>query len=158
MFKKALFTTILLLSLVSFSFADQIIEALQSQLEATYSQDEGDQMDWITTEEGLQYRIIQAGDGNIAKKGDNVSVHYTGTFLDGRKFDSSVDRGTPFEFQLGAGMVIKGWDIGVAGMAIGEKRELQIPSNLAYGSRGAAGGTIPPNTDLLFTVELLGIK
>lgn len=107
--------------------------------------------------QGVQIEILKEGTGAIAKKGDTVSVHYTGTLENGTKFDSSVDRGTPFEFSLGAGQVIPGWDIGVEGMKIGEKRKLTIPSELAYGSRGA-GGVIPPNATLIFEVELLGIK
>ena len=111
----------------------------------------------VTMDNGLSYEIVTEGTGAVAASGNTVVVHYTGTFMDGRVFDSSVERGQPFEFRLGAGMVIRGWDIGVEGMKIGEKRILQIPSDLAYGSRGA-GGVIPPNTDLVFEVELLGIK
>jgi FKBP-type peptidyl-prolyl cis-trans isomerase len=111
----------------------------------------------ITTSSGLQYQILQPGSGAIAESGKKVSVHYTGWLTDGKKFDSSVDRGQPFQFQLGAGQVIKGWDEGVAGMKIGEKRKLTIPSNLGYGPRGA-GGAIPPNATLIFDVELLGVQ
>jgi len=89
--------------------------------------------------------------------GDNVSVHYVGTLENGQKFDSSRDRGQAFPFPLGAGRVIKGWDEGVAGMRVGDKRRLIIPSDLGYGSRGA-GGVIPPNATLIFEVELLGIN
>jgi len=107
--------------------------------------------------QGVGIEILKEGTGAIAKNGDTVSVHYVGVLENGTKFDSSVDRGTPFEFSLGAGQVIPGWDIGVEGMKIGEKRKLTIPSELAYGSRGA-GGVIPPNATLIFEVELLGIK
>ena len=100
---------------------------------------------------------IKVGEGVEAKAGDTVSVHYTGWLTDGTKFDSSVDRGEPFEFNLGAGEVIKGWDQGVAGMKVGGKRKLTIPPDLGYGDRGA-GGLIPPGATLVFEVELLTIK
>jgi FKBP-type peptidyl-prolyl cis-trans isomerase len=109
-----------------------------------------------TTASGLQYRDEQVGTGAEAKRGDHVAVHYTGTLQDGKKFDSSRDRGRPFEFDLGAGMVIRGWDEGVAGMKIGGRRTLVIPPDLAYGARGQ--GPIPPNSTLNFDVELLGIR
>ncbi len=105
----------------------------------------------------LKVEILKAGDGEEAKNGDKISVHYTGWFEDGKKFDSSLDRGRPFEFVLGAGQVIKGWDSGVAGMKIGEKRKLTIPSDLAYGDSGA-GGIIPPKATLIFEIELLKIN
>jgi FKBP-type peptidyl-prolyl cis-trans isomerase FkpA len=105
----------------------------------------------------LKYEDLKEGDGAEAKKGDHVVVHYTGWLTDGKKFDSSVDRGTPFDFKLGAGKVIKGWDEGVAGMKIGGKRKLTIPPELGYGARGA-GDDIPPNATLIFEVELLKIK
>ena len=123
---------------------------------------EGSEM--TTTESGLMITTTQAGSGAEAAAGNSVSVHYTGWLYDpeiedgrGTKFDSSVDRGQPFEFALGAGRVIAGWDEGVAGMLVGEKRELIIPPDLAYGSRGA-GGVIPPDATLLFEVELLAIE
>ncbi|MCS6976467.1 MAG: FKBP-type peptidyl-prolyl cis-trans isomerase [Gemmatales bacterium] len=111
----------------------------------------------ITTPSGLKYVDLKEGTGPEAKKGDTVEVHYTGWLKDGKKFDSSLDRGKPFSFPLGAGRVIKGWDEGVAGMKVGGKRKLIIPPDLAYGSRGA-GGVIPPNAELTFEVELLKIK
>jgi len=111
----------------------------------------------ITTTTGLQYIDQAVGAGAEAKPGMNVSVHYTGWLTNGTKFDSSKDRGQPFEFSLGKGQVIRGWDEGVAGMKIGGKRKLTIPSDLGYGARGA-GNVIPPNATLVFEVELLGLK
>jgi len=92
-----------------------------------------------------------------AKAGDKVDVHYTGTLTDGKKFDSSVDRGTPFSFTLGQGQVIKGWDQGIAGMCVGEKRKLKIPPSLGYGAQGA-GGSIPGGATLIFETELVAIN
>lgn len=100
---------------------------------------------------------LRAGTGAEAKPGDSVSVHYTGTLEDGTKFDSSRDRGEPFTFPLGAGRVIKGWDVGVAGMKVGGHRKLEIPAEEGYGSRGA-GAVIPPNSTLYFDVELLKVN
>jgi FKBP-type peptidyl-prolyl cis-trans isomerase FkpA len=118
-------------------------------------------MTTITNPSGLQYIDTQVGTGSIAKAGQEVSVHYTGWLFNdgvqGGKFDSSKDRNQPFEFGLGAGMVIKGWDEGVAGMQVGGKRTLIIPAALGYGARGA-GGAIPPNATLKFDVELLAVR
>jgi FKBP-type peptidyl-prolyl cis-trans isomerase len=111
----------------------------------------------ITTPSGLQYEDLTEGTGAAAKAGDSVEVHYSGWLTDGTKFDSSLDRGQPFGFQLGAGRVIRGWDEGVAGMKVGGKRKLVIPSGLAYGARGA-GNVIPPNAELTFEVELLRVR
>jgi FKBP-type peptidyl-prolyl cis-trans isomerase FkpA len=108
------------------------------------------------TPSGLYYVIEKEGAGELATPGKTVSVHYTGTLLDGTKFDSSVDRGQPFEFVLGQGRVIRGWDEGIALLKKGAKAKLLIPSSMAYGSRSA--GTIPANSPLIFDVELLDIK
>lgn len=107
--------------------------------------------------QGMKIETLKEGAGVEAKNGDTVTVHYTGTLENGTKFDSSLDRGTPFSFTLGTGEVIRGWDLGVLGMKVGEKRKLTIPSELGYGSQGA-GGVIPPNATLIFEVELLGIN
>jgi peptidylprolyl isomerase len=115
----------------------------------------------ISTPSGLQYEDTKEGAGASPKTGQTCVMHYTGWLWEnsakGKEFDSSVDRGQPFEFQIGRGMVIKGWDEGVATMKIGGKRTLLIPASLGYGARGA-GGAIPPNATLLFEVELLGVK
>ncbi|MEZ4868807.1 MAG: FKBP-type peptidyl-prolyl cis-trans isomerase [Caldilineaceae bacterium] len=110
----------------------------------------------VTTASGLQYQELQAGTGPAPQPGDIVSVHYTGKLTDGTKFDSSLDRGQPFQFPLGAGRVIKGWDEGIALMKKGGKAILTIPPELGYGARGA-GGVIPPNATLVFEVELVDI-
>ncbi len=109
------------------------------------------------TASGLEYWNIKVGTGATAASGQNVTVHYTGWLTSGKKFDSSVDAGRPFDFVLGAGQVIKGWDEGVAGMKGGGKRQLRIPPQLAYGERGYPG-VIPPNSTLIFDVQLLAVK
>jgi peptidylprolyl isomerase len=110
----------------------------------------------ITTPSGLKYTDGVIGDGASPERGKTVTVHYTGTLTNGKKFDSSVDRGQPFSFTIGVGQVIKGWDEGVMSMKVGGKRTLVIPPNLGYGAQGA-GGVIPPNAELIFDVELLGV-
>lgn len=110
-----------------------------------------------TSKSGLKYIDMVEGTGALPETGNNVTVHYSGYLMSGKKFDSSVDRNTPFTFVIGYGQVIKGWDEGVAGMKVGGKRKLIIPSELGYGTRGA-GGAIPPNSELIFDVELLGIR
>lgn len=111
----------------------------------------------VTTGSGLKYVDLVVGTGPVAASGNLVTVHYTGWLTNGTKFDSSVDRHDPFSFPIGSGKVIRGWDEGVAGMKVGGKRKLTIPSQLGYGARGA-GGVIPPNATLVFDVELLEVK
>jgi FKBP-type peptidyl-prolyl cis-trans isomerase len=110
----------------------------------------------VTTASGLQYQDIVVGTGAEAQPGSTVSVHYTGWLTDGTKFDSSVDRNKPYEFPLGQGHVIRGWDEGVSGMKVGGQRRLTIPPDLAYGENGSAP-VIPPNATLIFDVELLEV-
>jgi FKBP-type peptidyl-prolyl cis-trans isomerase FkpA len=113
-------------------------------------------MTTTTTPSGLQYEELYVGEGDTAQAGQTVTVHYTGWLTDGKKFDSSKDRNDPFQFSLGAGEVIRGWDEGVQGMQVGGVRKLTIPASLGYGARGA-GGVIPPNATLVFEVELLAV-
>ncbi len=112
---------------------------------------------YFTTRTGLKFKDITKGEGTRPRPGQTVVVHYTGWLTNGQKFDSSVDRGQPFEFVLGSGNVIKGWDEGVKSMYIGGKRRLLIPPSLGYGAKGA-GDSIPPNANLIFEVELLKVK
>lgn len=111
----------------------------------------------FTTPSGLKYTDEKIGEGDSPKPGQTVTVHYTGTLTDGKKFDSSRDRNEPYSFQIGAGQVIKGWDEGIMSMKAGGKRKLVIPPELGYGARGYHG-VIPPNATLLFDVELLSVK
>jgi peptidylprolyl isomerase len=126
------------------------------------AEDKIDPAKMTKTDSGLRYQDLKVGDGAKPGPGQSCEVHYTGWLWEGgkkgKKFDSSVDRGTPFQFPLGQGQVIKGWDEGVATMKCGGKRLLLIPPELAYGERGAGGGVIPPNATLLFEVDLLTAK
>lgn len=138
------------------TFEMELLEVSDPPPPPPESPTEVSEADLTTTDSGLQYAVLADGDGNVAAGGDTVSVHYTGWLEDGTQFDSSLSRGVPFEFVLGAGQVIPGWDEGVAGMAVGESRQLIIPSELAYGEAGS-GGVIPPNATLIFEVELLDV-
>ena len=111
---------------------------------------------WTKLDNDLQYQDVVVGSGREAKPGDMVAAHYSGTLVDGTKFDSSYDRGEPFAFILGGGMVIKGWDMGIEGMKVGGKRKLIIPPQLGYGAQ--ARGPIPANATLLFDVELMAVQ
>jgi FKBP-type peptidyl-prolyl cis-trans isomerase len=112
----------------------------------------------VRTPSGLVYWDIRVGTGEVAKEGSHVRVHYTGWLTNGKKFDSSVDAGTPFDFTIGNGEVIKGWEEGVSGMKVGGKRQLRIPPSLGYGAEGTPGGPIPPNANLIFDVKLLQVQ
>lgn len=113
--------------------------------------------DGVKTDSGLQYWDIRVGNGEVAKEGSHVRVHYTGWLTTGKKFDSSVDAGKPFDFTIGNAEVIKGWEQGVAGMKVGGKRQLRIPPELAYGADGYPG-SIPPNATLIFDIQLLAVQ
>jgi len=113
--------------------------------------------DGVKTASGLQYWDIKVGTGQEAKEGSHVRVHYTGWLTSGKKFDSSVDAGKPFDFRIGNSEVIKGWEEGVSGMKVGGKRQLRIPPDLAYGKQGYPG-VIPPNATLIFDIQLLGVQ
>lgn len=144
--------SILLLGLVGF-----MLSLNKSSSEETNNQPEQKEETAPMPSETLQIEDIIVGEGKEATAGKLISVHYTGTLLDGTKFDSSLDRGEPFEFVLGTGQVIQGWDQGFNGMKVGGKRKLIIPPELGYGDRGA-GASIPPNSTLVFEVELLDVK
>lgn len=167
MMKKLLFTLLAVMMVFSISFAGDTTEVKQDTTAMKAAKTDTAEMaakkpEKVKTVSGLEYIDHKVGDGDIAVAGDLVDVHYTGWLQNadgskGKKFDSSKDRNQPFSFPLGAGRVIKGWDEGVAGMAVGGVRELIIPAKLGYGERGA-GGVIPPNSTLIFEVELLKVK
>lgn len=144
---------------------DNIVTPVEKQVEKNpqkeNTEEKGDVSDnQNNNKQPMEVKIEKTKEGTgdrTVKSGDTISVHYTGKLEDGTKFDSSVDRGMPFEFTIGEGMVIQGWEQGLLGMKIGEKRILTIPSELGYGSRGA-GGVIPPDATLIFDVELMDIK
>ncbi len=132
-------------------------ENIESVLENINLTDTQDNQQINENSMSLKIEVLNEGQGTAITTGQTASVHYTGWLTDGTKFDSSIDRGEPFEFMVGAGQVIAGWDQGVLGMKAGEKRKLTIPADLGYGVNGA-GGVIPPNATLIFEVELLAIK
>ena len=142
--------------------AFRVFEGAREKREAEAKKAQQEQMDKIAagydeTPSGLRYKILQEGTGKKASKGSMVSVHYKGQLLDGQVFDSSYQRKQPIDFTIGVGQVIPGWDEGIQLLKVGDKARLVIPSNLAYGSRGA-GGVIPPNATLIFDVELMNVK
>lgn len=154
---------IILIAIIAFRYID-----FGSSTEKESNMDKKNMYDEIVKEENnnlnneknmdLKIEVTQEGTGDkITKEGDTISVHYTGKLEDGTKFDSSLDRGVPFEFTIGKGMVIEGWDKGLLDMKVGEKRTLTIPPEMGYGANGA-GGVIPPNATLIFDVELVDIK
>lgn len=112
----------------------------------------------VTLPSGLKYEDLRVGEGPVADNGMKAQVHYTGWLTDGTQFDSSLNSGRPYPFQIGAGSVIRGWDIGIRGMKVGGKRKLTIPSELGYGAAGYGGGQIPPNATLIFEVELVDVQ
>jgi peptidylprolyl isomerase len=148
MFKKV-FTSIVVLLLITLSFY-----MLNNFFDQRWPLAENNPEENNTE---VQIEILQEGEGDGAKDGDTLTVHYVGMLEDGTKFDSSIDRGDPFTLTLGNGDVIEGWEEGLLGIKVGEKRKLTIPSELAYGESGAAGGMIPPNATLIFEVEALEI-
>lgn len=160
MLKKINIVSIFLILI--FAFSSYLISSAHGEHKAVEKtkkevNKKGKEKNMITTKSGLRYIDENPGNGKSPSSGKTVKVHYTGWLENGTKFDSSVDRGEPFEFVIGVGQVIKGWDEGVLSMKIGGKRKLIIPSNLAYGSQGA-GSAIPPNSTLIFDVELLGVN
>lgn len=145
------------LTLGFFVFGCGSQQSATDKASTTSGSDSAAEREIVTTSSGLKYIDYVVGDGPSPTKGAKVKVHYTGTLEDGKKFDSSVDRGQPFEFTIGVGRVIKGWDEGVMTMKTGGKRKLIIPPDLGYGASGA-GGVIPPNATLIFEVELLSVN
>ncbi|HEY9789728.1 MAG TPA: FKBP-type peptidyl-prolyl cis-trans isomerase [Candidatus Obscuribacterales bacterium] len=154
--KNALPITLLLLASVTTGVNTSAVQAKFLGKKPKAEQPQAGKM--VTTPSGLQYQDVVVGTGAMPHQGQKVTVHYTGWLLNGKKFDSSVDRGQPFNFTLGAGEVIKGWDEGVASMKIGGTRILMVPAKLGYGERGTPGGPIPPNATLKFQVQLLGAQ
>jgi len=134
-----------------------IVPTLLLLCSATVAAQEDGEGETVALKSGLQYIDLKIGYGEDARRGDTVSVHYTGWLEDGTKFDSSLDRGRPFSFPLGRGRVIAGWDQGVKGMRVGGTRRLMIPAKLGYGKRGA-GELIPPGANLVFEVQLLAVE
>jgi FKBP-type peptidyl-prolyl cis-trans isomerase len=151
---KKIISIIIVLSaiILSFYLLNEILK--QEEVEQVVEESEEEEV----VQEDLAIEILEEGTGEEAQNGDSLKVHYTGTLEDGTKFDSSLDRGDPFVFTLGAGQVIQGWDLGLLGAKVGDKRKLTIPADLGYGETGAAGGKIPPGATLIFEIEVLEIN
>ena len=151
--KKIISIIIVLLTIIlSFYLLNEILK--QEEVEQVVEESEEEEV----AQEDLAIEILEEGTGEEAQNGDSLKVHYTGMLEDGTKFDSSLDRGDPFVFTLGAGQVIQGWDLGLLGAKVGDKRKLTIPADLGYGETGAAGGKIPPGATLIFEIEVLEIN
>ncbi len=152
--KKIISIIIILLTIIlSFYLLNKILE--QKEVEQAVEENEEKE---VVIQEELVIDILEEGTGQEAQNGDSLKVHYTGTLEDGTKFDSSLDKGEPFVFTLGVEDVIKGWDLGLLGAKVGDKRKLTIPADLGYGDSGAAGGKIPPGATLIFEIEVLEIS
>ncbi len=151
---KKIISIIIVLStiILSFYLLNEILK--QEEVEQVVEESEEEEV----AQEDLAIEILEEGTGEEAQNGDSLKVHYTGTLEDGTKFDSSLDRGDPFVFTLGVGQVIQGWDLGLLGAKVGDKRKLTIPADLGYGETGAAGGKIPPGATLIFGIEVLEIN
>ena len=151
---KNIISIIIVLSaiILSFYLLNEILK--QEEVEQVVEESEEEEV----VQEDLAIEILEEGTGEEAQNGDSLKVHYTGTLEDGTKFDSSLDSGDPFVFTLGAGQVIQGWDLGLLGAKVGDKRKLTIPADLGYGETGAAGGKIPPRATLIFEIEVLEIN
>ena len=154
LFMKKIISIIIVLSsiILSFYLLNEILK--QEEVEQVVEESEEEEV----VQEDLAIEILEEGTGEEAQNGDSLKVHYTGTLEDGTKFDSSLDRGDPFVFTLGAEQVIQGWDLGLLGAKVGDKRKLTIPADLGYGETGAAGGKIPPGATLVFEIEVLEIN
>ncbi len=152
---KKIISIIIVLSAIILSF--YLLNEILKQEEVEQVVEESEEEEEVVQED-LAIEILEEGTGEEAQNGDSLKVHYTGTLEDGTKFDSSLDRGDPFVFTLGAGRVIQGWDLGLLGAKVGDKRKLTIPADLGYGDSGAAGGKIPPGATLIFEIEVLEIN